>query len=50
VKPAIIEVSYCTLAGDERVFRYNGLVRFNENIDKDIGGNATPTPITGPRI
>jgi hypothetical protein len=45
---AIIRVSYRTLAGDERILEYNGLAAFEENIDRDLGGNRIPT--ASPRI
>lgn len=47
---AVIRVSYPTLAGDERVLEYNGLARFEEKIDKDLGGNPTSAVALGPRV
>lgn len=47
---AIIRISYDTLAGEERVLEYNGLARFEENIDKDLGGTPTHTMASGPRM
>lgn len=45
---ATIRVTYETICGDDRVLEYNGLVRFNENLGRDIGG-IVPSETHGPR-
>jgi hypothetical protein len=50
VGQAVIRVSYPTLAGDERLLEYVGLNKFQENIDKDVGGNPSPATASGPQV